>query len=309
MLQQIWANLKRSWAHHAGLQVTTLTVLVAAYTLILSFLTVGQNLKSILSMWGDSIQMSVYVKNDISPEGVAELGKELQKIEGVTDVKFVSKVEAAEKFKIDMSGFMPEMLADSDFSAPFPASFIIKLGDKLKQKVDSKKLGQIAKQISLIEGTEDISYGQDWVQNYATFVGGVNTLGLIFVSVLLSASIFVIGNAVKTSVFVRKEEIEILELFGASKNYIRAPYVIEGALLGLGASLIAITITSVAFGAIRESISVQTIFLSVKTQFKFLSVYWVFLFMLAGTVFGGLSAYFFVRQLNHGWLASQRTDF
>jgi cell division transport system permease protein len=309
MTSSILANIRRSWVHHSWLQLATLTVLVASYTVILAFLTFGQNLKSVLSLWGDSVQMTVYVDEELAPEKVDALGNSLKDLDGVETVKFISKKEAAEKFKLDMSGFMPEMVNDQDFSTPFPASFVIRFRDSVRQKVDSEQLGKIAKQIFAFEGTEDVSYGQEWVQKYASFVSGINVIGLVLILILLCGSIFVIGNAVKTAIFVRREEIEILELFGATKKYIRTPYIIDGAVLGFIAGVIAVMVTNTGISALRESIDMQSVFMAIKSQLNPLSFGVIFLFLLLGTAFGALSAYFFVGRLNHGWLAAKRNDF
>lgn len=309
MMSLVWANIRRSWTHHAWLQLTTLSVLVASYSVILAFLTFGHNLNSVLSLWGDSVQMTVYVDENLASEKISALGESLKAMEGVEGVRFVSKQEAAEKFRFDMSGFMPEMVNDQDFSTPFPASFTIRFKDSLRQKIDSDRLGRVAKQISKLEGAEDVSYGQEWVQNYATFVKGINIVGLGLILVLLCGSVFVIGNAVKTAIFVRREEIEILELFGATKKFIRLPYIIDGAFLGFIASVVAISVTSFSIGALKEAITMQSVFIAVKSQIHTIPIWLTILFLLLGTAFGALSAYFFIGRLNHGWLAAKRNDF
>ncbi|MDZ4660272.1 MAG: permease-like cell division protein FtsX [Pseudomonadota bacterium] len=243
MNQMLWANLKRTWTHHFGTQMTTLIVLAASYAIICSFLTLGQNLRNILSLWGDSIQMTVFLKEetkeDSGNEKLTQLKTRLQAINGVDDVKYVSKQEAAEKFKMEMSGFMPEVFQDEEFIAPFPSSFIISFKDQLKQKIDTLRLAEIAKQISGFEGAEDIAYGQDWLNNYASFIKGINSMGLALVLVLLSGSVFVVGTSIKTSISARRDEIEIMELVGATSQMIRWPLVVEGLFLGLLASTVA----------------------------------------------------------------------
>ncbi len=309
MMSSVLANIRRSWAHHAWLQLATLSVLVASYSVILAFLTFGFNLKSVLSLWGDSVQMTVYIDEELAPEKVTALGESLKAIEGVEYVRFVSRREAAEKFRIEMSGFMPEMVNDQDFTTPFPASYTIHFKESLRQKIDSDRLGVVAKQISKLEGAEDVSYGQEWVQNYATFVNGINVAGLGLIFFLLCGSIFVIGNAVKTAIFMRREEIEILELFGATKKFIRLPYIVDGAVLGFVASAVAITLTNLGVSALKESITMQSVFVAVRSQINTVPIWLALLFLILGTTFGALTAYFFVGRLNHGWLAAKRNDF
>ncbi len=308
MINQGLESFKRSWLHHTGLQFATLTVLVATYTVVITFSSLGSNLNSILSMWGESVQMTVYLSDEASEENINKLKDELTSIEGVKDIRYVSKKDAAEKFKMDMSGFMPEVVNDQDFATPFPSSFVLNFKEKMRQKLDSENLGKIAKHISSLEGAEDISYGQEWLKNYASFIGGINQMAFTLIIILLFGGVFVIGNAIKTSIFMRKEEIEILELFGATSKFIRTPYVCEGALMGLLASSISLIFTFFLFKYFQESSAIQAVFLSVKTQFKFLSPVTMALFLFSGTTFGALSAFLFVRRLNHGWLAAQRTD-
>ena len=75
MNQLIWDNLKRTWRHHLGSQITALIVLTASYAIICGFLTLGQNLRSIISVWGDSIQMTVFLKENVAEEKLTNLKK------------------------------------------------------------------------------------------------------------------------------------------------------------------------------------------------------------------------------------------
>ncbi len=308
MNQMLWSNLKRTWTYHFSSQITTLIVLVASYAIICAFLTLGQNLRSVLSMWGESIQMTVFLKENVSPEKLENLKARLQAVGEVADIRYVSKQEAAEKFKMDMSGFMPEVFQDEEFIAPFPSSFIISFKDQIKQKINTKRLSEIAKQVSEFEGAEDIAYGQDWLNNYASFISGINNMGWALIIVLLSGSIFVVGTSIKTSIFSRRDEIEIMELVGATNAMIRLPLVVEGMFLGLVSSIFAVVLTYFAFLFVKESMVTQAFFLTIQDQFHFLSGLSLFLFISTGTISGGLSALFFARKLNHGWLASQRSE-
>lgn len=308
MMQIPWANIKRTWTHHLGAQLTTLIVLSASFAIICSVLTLGQNLRKVLTLWGDTIQMTVFLNENVDDAKLESLKARLHAVEGIEEVSFVSKQKAAEKFKMDMSGFMPEVFQDEEFIAPFPSSLILTFKDQLKKKIDTQRLSEIAKQISSFDGAEDIAYGQDWLNNYASFIKGINNMGWTLILVLLAGSIFVVGTSIKSSIFSRREEIEIMELVGATKGMIRWPLVFEGLFLGFLAAVIAVIFSYLGFVFLRESMASQSFFLTIQDQFNFLGALSIFLFIGIGTLCGGLSALFFARKLNHGWLASQRSE-
>jgi cell division transport system permease protein len=118
-------------------------------------------------------------------------------------------------------------------------------------------------------------------------------------------ALFVVGNSIRASIASRRDEIEILELVGATPDMVRAPYVFEGAAMGFAASAIALAANFAAWlweaRLLRESFAVSRL----AEGFTFLSPAWLVVALAAGTALGALGAYLIVRSINDGWAASQ----
>ena len=126
------------------------------------------------------------------------------------------------------------------------------------------------------------------------------------VAILLVGGLFVVGNSIRASIAARREEIEILELIGATASMIRRPYVAEGAMMGAVASLFAIAL-NYALHLWQASLMSSSVALgSLAQQFTFMSPLMLLAFVVAGSLLGAIGAWLTVRQINDGWSASQR---
>src|SRR5690554_263145 len=98
MLPRLWKNFLRSWKSHTSMQIATLAVLAGTYTVISMSLLIHQNLESILTQWGQTVQMSVYLDDEIQPEDRSKIEAFLRKQDLFSKVNYVSKDQAAAKF-------------------------------------------------------------------------------------------------------------------------------------------------------------------------------------------------------------------
>jgi len=236
----------RSWQTQTASQSATLTVLVGTYTVVVLTLLIQSNLDGLLSRWGRDVKVSVYLKEGLDQTNVSLMQKRLGQIKGFTQVKYVSKEAALEYFQKRLGSLSPTLAADKNFENPLPASFEVILDSQIAQDILGQ-LPKIAKELSLSPEVEDVSYGQGWVENYASVlkVFRISSWGLVLV--LCLGSLFVVGNSIKSSIMVRREEIEVLELVGATQARIAAPYVFEGALLGFLGAVGALLFSAIIF--------------------------------------------------------------
>jgi cell division transport system permease protein len=301
-------SFRRSWVHHTGMQLATLTVLVATFTVVGFILSLSMNLKRVITAWGDGIQIAVYLSEDVGDKQTSTLEKQLAQMSGVSSVTFVSREKATDHFKSQMASYAPDLLSDAEFSHPFPASFQVSLKGGVQQSEDLKRLEELVAEISHLDGVEDVSYGQSWVKNYSAFVTALSASGGIVALILLAGGIFVVGNSIRASIASRREEIEILELVGATQSMIRRPYIAEGAMMGALAAVVAL---SMNFGLHLWQVSVMKstlAFARIAEQFVFLDTASVCVLLACGAVLGGMGAWLTVRRINDGWAASQRFE-
>lgn len=307
MTAQMTKNFLRSWQHHPTMQMATLAVLSGAFAVITMFFCLQTNLQRILTQWGQSVQMTVYLQEDPKAEVAGKVRDFLEKTGEFEAVTYVDKAEAAKRFKLQMGAYSSAVFADSDFGNPLPSSFEVKLKDQFNSPARYDRMVDLAQRLTSVEGVEEVSYGQGWVENYGTFIKTFRHVSIFLVALLLMGSLFVVSHSIRSSIFQRRDEIEILELVGATPRMIKAPYLFEGGVMGFIASAAAVLFCYV-FYAWQVSLFGNTMkILGLSASLQFLSVGYVIAFLFLGTLFGWFGAYICVKSLASGWTASDRS--
>lgn len=295
----------RSWHQHFGMQFATLTVLVATFSVVAFMLGLSFNFQRVLTLWGEHVQVSAYLEDDMRDGAIENLKNEIAKRPGVLSVEFVSKEKAANSFRDQMASYAPDLMSDSEFATPFPASLQIRLRDDPNHENRVEDLEKLAKELKSKDGIEDVSYGQSWVRNYSSFVTVVQTAGAIVGCVLLFGSVFIVANSIRTLISGRREEIEIFELIGATSGNIRRPYIFEGILHCVMAAITALIINAALYGWLISIMKQSLAFGRMAEEFQFLSLGQIAIFVLFSGLLGGIGAWLTVRSLNDGWAAAR----
>ena len=112
-------------------------------------------------------------------------------------------------------------------------------------------------EIKKIAAAAEVDYGQEWLQRFSAFIGMLKLVGLCIGSFLLLATIFIISNTIKLTIYSRREEIEIMKLVGATNLSIRIPFFLEGITHGLLASLLSLSILYGGYKALVHKLIVD----------------------------------------------------
>jgi cell division transport system permease protein len=302
-------SFRRTWVHHTGMQLATLTVLSATFFVVAFVFSLSLNLKRVLASWGDGVQMTVYLAEAVDQKAAEALQMRLQSEAQISKVVYVPRETATANFKEQMASHAPDLLSDSDFAHPFPASFRISLEKGVATDVEVKELEALAASIQKIEGVEDVSWGQSWIKNYSSFVSALNASGGVMIFILLAGSLFVVGNSIRTSIAARRDEIAILELVGATAAMIRRPYVVEGLFMGLLASGIAIAMNLALYAWQKAAMSQSLVMARIVPLISFMDLLTVLGLLMAGALLGAIGAWITIRKINDGWAASQSGDY
>ena len=305
MKSRIIGHLRGTFRHHTSLMLATILVLTGSFFVSGGLLLVGQNLNKILTLWGESLQMSVYLKENTTPDQVHLLQRRLTNDRRVARAEWVSREAALAGFLEQMASYAPDLLKDAQLVKFIPESFQIQLSDVVTSALQLDTLKTLADELKSNEIVEDVSYGQDWVRTYAQVVRLLSSLGSWVILLLITAAAFVISNSVSSSLQQRRSEIEVLELVGASKNFIRAPFLVEGVFVGLISTVLAMGLLGTGFWALRNQLHDQITFLQLSHHLSFFSWGALFGFALFGMLIGSLSAQLSLRKLNDGWAASR----
>jgi cell division transport system permease protein len=215
---------------------SSLAVLTIAIVLVLvgsASLLVG-NMTGILDEFGAELQMTAYLEASISEEDQQLLAGRVEAAPGVDHVEVVTKEEALERFEGIAGG--PELLAGLDEN-PLPASLEIHL---LPEARTAEALGILRTSLDGLEGIDELAQGQEWIEGYSRAVALVRA-GALGISIVLGmAALLIVANTIRLAVYARRDELEILALVGASRTFVRVPFLLEGTLQGLLGGLIAL---------------------------------------------------------------------
>lgn len=308
MFKVCWVSFLRSWKHNTTVQITTLSVLTGTFFVIGAFALLHENLDGVLTRWGHEIQMTVFLDDGIEPVALKQLETKIKQDEQVEKVEYVSKERAAKAFLAQMGTMAPQFLGDEKFGNPLPASLEVSMVSGLSKGSAFDDLVKLASALASEEGVEEISYGQGWVENYASVVQQFGRSSWFVILVLLAGSFLIVGNSIRNSVSQKRDEIEVLELVGATPFRIQAPFVFEGSLFGLMASVLAVGLVYVFFQGqvLISDTSLQ--FLGLSTKLQFLAPTSVFMILVFGFLSGALGSWLCVRQISTGWTAAHRQE-
>ncbi len=242
ILEDALTNIRRSgWGG-----VASIATIAVSFVIVGIFLIITGNLGALVAEWKEQFQVAVFLEEGITAEQFALLKKRIQSERAVKAMTFTSKEEALQQFKRELRG--KESLLEGLGENPIPASFQLRIHETY-QTVE--ELRQLAGSLGRLEGVEDVLYGQEWVDRAAGAIRILRLLGLAVGLALGMASLLIVSNTIRLTVYARADEIDIMRLIGATRMHIRAPFLLEGIIQGgLGAGLA----LALLFGAYRVTL-------------------------------------------------------
>ena len=223
--------------------LAAVTVGTVATVLLLAgvFLIVIGNLSSVLDRWGKDVQVSCYLRDDIADSTIFQIKSEIEEMEEVASVVFVSKTDALERFGEAIEG-MDRILADLD-SNPLPASLEVRLIPAYQNPALVK---EVASRLSRPE-FQDLDYSQEWVERFHTFLALLRLSAIVLGVLLLCAAVFLVSNTIRLAIYARREEIMVIQLVGGTRWFARVPFLVEGAVLGTTGAIVALVLLGVVY--------------------------------------------------------------
>jgi cell division transport system permease protein len=267
------------------LNIVTIATIALAFLLLSLFLLVFVNLERVADSWSERVQVSVYFDRELSSTEITASTKMILAIPGVTRVHYVSKDEAFKRFSSRLRG--QENFLDGVAAEILPSSFELALD---KGNRDSDSLTLIAARLKQIQGFNEIQYGEEWVQRFTDFMFLVKFAGLLLAGFIVTAVVFIVANTIKLTIYSRKDELEIMGLVGATRMFIKGPFLIEGVIQGVLGSTLAVGILSGVYFAFLRKADVFFSFSTVKTGMLFLPIEYILYLLLAGALLGFLGS-------------------
>ncbi len=191
-------------------------------------------------------EIAVFIIDEATDGEITQLGKDISKIKGVLAVVYKSKDEALDEQKMQWkdNAYLLEDLRRN----PLPNSYIV-------QVKDVKYSDYVIQEINKSGFVESVRYHADAAKSLMSISDTLKKVGVFIISILILISIFIISNTVKMTVVFRRKEIELMQYIGASNGYVRGPFIIEGIVLGIIGSVIAISIIAFSYNYLTNYIT------------------------------------------------------
>jgi cell division transport system permease protein len=256
-----------------------------SFVIIGIFLLVILHMNALVAEWKEQFQLSVFLEDKITQTQLEILEKRIQNESAVKRVTFITREQALANFRRELKG--QESLLEGLGSNPLPASFQIKIREGYQSPAALERLSAF---LSRLEGVEDIQYGQDWIERISNAARIVRLLGLIIGSVLTLGSALIISNTIRLAVYARAAEIEIMRLVGATKAYIRAPFLVEGVLQGTLGALLALGLLFGAYRLVAPALDLASPLLATASDRGLLELQLVAALVTGGAAIGALGS-------------------
>lgn len=198
--------------------IMTLTFLTIAVFAILAIISAR-----VINYYETRPQLSIFFKEEATHEQMDSLRKEIVASGKTTDVKFVSKEDALKIYKEQNKD--DPLLLDLVTADILPASLDV-------QTKDPRYLSELSSVAKKSQYVDEVVFQEEIVDTLVKFTNGLRQIGVIVISVLVLVSVFVILTIIGIKITVRRDEIEIMKLIGASNWFIRVPFLLEGMFYG-----------------------------------------------------------------------------
>ena len=268
----------------------SLMIMCATMIIFGIFLILGENINHFVDQVKSEQGFQVFLKTDATDEEAQKVGEEIRAVDGVSTAEFKDKTYALNTMK-EKLGDKSELI-DGYGADYFPTSYVVTLTDlNLSKDVQEK--------ILKIENVDKITSSDKTVSTLLSLAKGIKLVTGIILVLLIIISIFIISNTIKLTVHARRKEISIMKYVGATNNFIRWPFIVEGMIIGVFASAISIVLVGGAYSLLAEQAVnasfMQTINMSL-VGFKDMISSIIFVYMLLGIGIGALGSVISMRK-------------
>ena len=228
-------------------KMTSASIIIMCATMFIFglFFVIGENVNSVITQLESEQGIQIFIEEDATEQEIETLESQIKSIQGVNKVTFVSKEDALNSMKTTLGD---ETLFEGwDEENPFPASYFVTLTDlSLNEQVQSEILN--------LDNVDEIASENTTINRLRSLANGIQITTIIILALLIIISIFIIAYTIKLTVHARRREISIMKYVGATNNFIRGPFIVEGIIIGGISAIITLVILGLAYNAIMPNI-------------------------------------------------------
>lgn len=276
-------NIKQGFTQilrNRGMSVASIFSILAMLFILGIFFTIVVNLNLFTEIVKqDYDQVEAYLGDQVTVEQAEGIMSTLKSVEGVESVSYRSKDDAMNimRQRWGESAYLLDSLGDN----PLPASILVSVDSPESAKV-------VSEYVAGAEGVEDVQYFRETVEKLTKVTNFLQIGALVVMIFLIVVSVVVVSNTIKLTVFARAKEIKIMKYVGATNWFIRGPFMAEGIIIGILASLISTVLVSLLYARIVSGIGTQVIAITScpLISVSFMAVNMLIVFLALGVSIG-----------------------
>ncbi len=267
---------------HGFMSFAAVCIIVACLLIMSTFMMLMLNVSAMLEQYEQRSEILVYIDETRSTAEARSVGSAINRVDNVLQSNFITREQALYNFK---SKYADSSQFDGLESDTFRDRFQVYLEDM-------SKMDETIESIRAIDGVADVTAHPELAKGFLTIRGILAWVSAVLVGILIVVSLFIISNTIRLALMSRREEVAIMRMVGATNNFIRWPFVIEGLLLGLMGAAIAFFLEWFLYDLVCSRIASMDS-LRILTTIPFVDVAWFMGALSLGTgiligVFGSL---------------------
>ncbi|CAG7633716.1 Cell division protein FtsX [Paenibacillus solanacearum] len=244
--------VRNGWMSFASISSIAISLFILGVFLVLTL-----NVNFLAKQIEQQVEIRVYLEVNTPQDQITQLHSDISAIPKVDKVTFVSKEEGLKYLREKLGESGKQLLEGFDGeNNPLNDSFTVEV-------TEPRGVAQVAQQISSLNNGKTtkpiyrVSYGQGTVETMFKVTSIVRNIGLVLVAGLALTAMFLISNTIKITIVARRREIGIMKLVGATNSFIRWPFFIEGALLGIIGSVIPVVVLLYGYWQLMKSVELD----------------------------------------------------
>lgn len=266
----------KDMSENAFLHIVTMITIALSILIASSIGLLFSNANDVMNGWKEGIRIMAYVAPATGEQELAETRRTIEKMNGVREIKFISKEEALEDLKVQMKRQM-SLIENLDRN-PLPDSFEVQVvpGGQTWEKIET-----LAAHIESLPVIDSVEYGQAWLGRLANIFNLFQFIGITMGVLFFMVTVFIIANTIRLALYSRREEIEIMRLVGATDAFIKIPSYISGLIQGAVGGVAGLIILYISFLII--SANIEQNFSSYVVDIRFLSaksMMWILIYSI-----------------------------
>ena len=227
----IWREFGRNVRRNPGTALSAVMSLTLLFVLFNLFWVGARSTDELYQSMISDMEMEVFIPDSVADSTVAELSGRIASIPGVLSLSYITRDAARDA----LTGLLGMDILAADSINPLPRSFVLTFG---LEYLTSEKLTEIEQKLAQSIGTTQIQYGKKWLENTEATRGVIRRIGFIIGILILLATVISSANNIRLMSRARVKGLTQMQLLGAGRWLISAPYVLEGGIAGALASAI-----------------------------------------------------------------------